>query len=112
MGIDLKIYPLEAANRIDLWAQEYEHLMFHRDSDIFSQIGGYELVKVAIEPTPIKYSCPDFLVKDAYGEPLTWILASEFSKIKLPHDISQKNKAIFEFLKTLPKQCMIILYWC
>lgn len=49
---------------------------------------------------------------DSYDDRLTYLQAGEFAKITLFDDTSIINKAIISFLITLPKDTMIILYWC
>jgi hypothetical protein len=130
MGIDLRI---SLVFQTSLSRDYYnDHLWFDRDYEIFEQIEGFNTIK-KIAITPPSLGCqsnlshiedikifvdkinrykPDFNISDAYSIPLTWTLASEFSQLRIPEDISKKNKAILEFLEALPPDYMVILYWC
>jgi hypothetical protein len=119
MGLDLRVYPnrnlvmMQSSIMPDgEFCEEFEHLIFHRDYELFSQIQGYnrsEPISKIVVPSlrlTTKYQC-----EDSYGNPLTFAHCEDFRKIILPADIAVKNKAIINYLVTL-KNWLAVLYWC
>jgi hypothetical protein len=49
---------------------------------------------------------------DRYGEPLTFTTSADLRGLRTPNDISPWNRAILAFLRSLPEDVRIVLYWC
>lgn len=49
--------------------------------------------------------------KDHYGDELRFALAGDLKNLKWPTKMSSTNKAIRAFLKALPEDTPVILYW-
>jgi len=49
---------------------------------------------------------------DRYGKPLTYTTSTDLRRLKLPEDLAPWNEAILAFLRTLPPDKRLILYWC
>ncbi len=48
---------------------------------------------------------------DAFGVELTFAYAQELKKLKLPDDVTTRNRAVKAFIDALPNETPIILYW-
>ena len=48
---------------------------------------------------------------DPYGDPLTFCYAHEFNEIKTDENIGPWNNAILIFLKSLPPNTPVVLWW-
>lgn len=135
MGLDLRIYPMESFPRTfpPMWERAYglsSNLYFMREYNLFKQIGGRRwfgqtcgdsVIHTESVPADVLIAFADFECRDdesmwktgdAYGEPLCWCYASEFSKIALRSDTDPYNAAILAFLKALPDKIRVLLYWC
>lgn len=124
MGLDLAVCPVKYADHLEWWLG-FERLSFHRDYDLFEQIDSNgrqepdEPIEKVCNPQPLPEGVEfewygDEGVRketqDPYGSDLTFVRAFEFHKV----DVSKShpwNKCIIDFLKSLPAQTPIVLWW-
>jgi len=117
MGLDLAFgidpWKVKRKKKIDTWFLAYDRLGLRQDYSLFAAI------KEQCKPKPIPEDMGILWYEngglkettvDAYGKPLTYLTAGELGKVILPNT-SDWNKAIFDFIKTLPPETMIILWW-
>lgn len=113
MSLHLTLLPVGGIN--ELITSIHNFLNCERDNHLFDQI-----MKIVSSPVP-----PDFkgfhstdeadyvygnITKDAYGEELTYVNVKDLTNLK-PNSESQTNKAIWAYLKQLPPEGKIALYW-
>lgn len=124
MGLDLAICPIKWQS--SGWWLGFDRLGFERDYGLFEQImnrgrqNPEDNIQQVCRPKEIAddvkfdwYGDEGIEKKtthDPYGDPLTFCYASEFHKINTDH-CGDWNKAVIEFLKTLPIQTPIVLWW-
>lgn len=118
MGLDLT-FCIIPENR-DWWLG-YDRLGTERDYALYSQISeiGRGGSRPVMRPRPVPPEA-DFMwygdeglqekLEDPYGEPLTYVLALDFHKINLER-VNDRNRPVIEFIKMLPPQTRIVLYW-
>jgi len=120
MSLDLKIIPVEA-KRWELqsgFGLQYERdsLMFVGDYRIFEQI--QETVPTHPLPEGVKLEVYseggiEHRRNDSYGDELTFVLAGDLKKIQWPTtELQPWNRAIKAFIKALPNDTCVILFWC
>lgn len=116
MGVDLRLLPFDS-DQGD-WA--YSHTMFEvgRDYDLHDKIRGLPQMPVPGDFTTFSGRRPDYdevcygqTQTTPYGEPVLYALASHLTAIKLPPDASARLKAAWAYLKCLPPQTKVALYW-
>lgn len=113
MGLDLTLLPFDS--------ERFSHtvLTCERSIDLFEEIGKLQAVRV-----PTEFNT--FVAQDdehgdhygntqdtPYGEPLTFVLVEQllpFSKYEEVTD-NFKNRAIWAYLKQLPRDTKVALYW-
>ena len=113
MSLHLTLLPIGGIN--ELITSIHNFLACERDNYLFERI-----MQIVASPVP-----PDFkgfystencdyvygnVTKDAYDTELTYVLVKDLLKLK-PHPESQTNKAIWAYLKQLPPNGKIALYW-
>jgi len=121
MGLDLTLLPLRDPREVgEVSVLAYNRLSFDRDSELFGQItdidGSEPTIKpLAIPPqmwvTTYEDEGLDRTRTDKYGTELTFVYAKELKKLKLPEDVSARNRAIKAFVDALPNDTPIILWW-
>lgn len=100
----------------------YTRIALDRNYEIFGQIANIRGVKarVVCDPKPIpatvkfKWYSDEGLQErnyDAYGDPLKFVYAHELSKVNLDSDAGAWNKAAFAFVRALPPDTIIVLWW-
>lgn len=120
MGLDLAVCPIRHYE-LDWWLTT-ERLSFDRDYDLFSYIAncGRGSNQCICNPFPLperkrfEYYTDEGIkgmTKDDYGAPLTYVLAGEFRDIPLSFYFSIWNKAVLIFLKALPIEIPVVLWW-
>ena len=124
MGVTLMLYPLmqgpSALQETRILGMTVIEL--HQDYRILGQIGdvgdGTSDVVVKAQPLPPQFwfeylgeEAIERTREDRNGAPLTFVYAEELRKVKLPEDSSPWNKAVFAFIKALPRDTPIILMW-
>jgi len=119
MGLDLTVAPIQF-HTMDWWLAN-NRLSFDRNYALFSQIApiGRGDGKLVCKPKPLPEGkrldwyadegCKQ-VTEDPYGTPLTYVPAAEFRKVK-PKGTNDWNKAILAFLKTLPPDTPVVLWW-
>jgi len=48
---------------------------------------------------------------DPYGDNLTWLTANDFKDFIPPEDTSAWNRRVLTFIKSLPADFIIVLWW-
>ena len=111
MGIDLTIVPQNFPQLNDHLAYTRLGFMF-RDYDYFD-----ELQKISRPLNEVfRWYDDEGLTKrddDKYGDKLTFIMASDFLKVKKvgKRKLSDWDKAIFAFIKALEPSTKLVLFW-
>jgi hypothetical protein len=123
MGLDCKLFP-------NPWGPRFREihgnrmlattrLPLDRHYDLFSQLPGYTREGGDGGAAP----AVDFDVdvyedegirstrKDAYGTPLRCVTAGELAAVNT-EDTSAWNKAAFAFIRALPPETLVVVYWC
>ena len=124
MGLDLTVCPIKYGERDSFdWWLGHERLGFEREYDLFEQIESRgrqepdEPIEKVCNPQPIPPHIKfewygDEGIEDRkenpYGEPLTFVRAFEFLKVQAKNPW---NKCVVDFLKSLPPQTPIVLWW-
>lgn len=49
---------------------------------------------------------------DRYGQPLTYTTPADLRRLKVPADLTPWNAAILAFIRALPEDTRVILFWC
>jgi len=93
-------------------------LLFDRDGRLLAQLHR-EATPCLVRPLPaglkVRHHEDDGLKcddTDRYGKPLTYTTSTELRRLKAPEDLAPWNEAILAFLRTLPPEKRLILYWC
>ena len=125
MGIDLTVCPVKWDNTT--WWLLHERLGFNRNYELFAQMGmgGVEdedgnLLQSVFEDSPIPEGVRvewygdegiEIRTTNPYGEPLTFVRAKEFRKVKTDKTIGKWNLSIIKFLQGLPAETPVVLWW-
>jgi hypothetical protein len=127
MGLDLTLCPNPFSNLGIEWDGRflaYDRISLKRNYTIFAQIcpeinrdwNMREKQRCNPKPMPVPVAWYndegiETITEDAYGKPLTYVTAGELSKIKVPKDTSDWNKAVFALIRSLDPETQILLYW-
>lgn len=122
MGYDLTISPLRNSKELyDTEVLALNTLRFNPDYRLFEQIKEINENKPIIIPLPIPPQMKvgiyeeeglSYEQTDAYGDALTFVYAKELKRLKLPDDVSPRNRAIKPpFIHALPDDTPILLLW-
>jgi hypothetical protein len=122
MGLDLSVAPIKYASDDFKWWLSYTRLAFDRNYDLFGQITdcGRDTLPPILTPQPlpdnIKFDWYDdsglkTITEDAYGSPLTFVRAGEFTKLQLPKQSGEWNRAMIMFLCQIPPKTPVVLWW-
>ncbi len=113
MSLHLTLLPIVGIN--ELITSRTNFLTCERDNYLFEQID--QIISSPVPPDfKSFYSTEDCyyeygsLTKDGFDEELNYIFVKELLKLK-PLSESQTNKAIWAYLKQLPPEGKIALYW-
>ncbi len=129
MSISLTLYlyddPESISGSISIpWAQ----IEFPQDYRVFVQFRGHEDLDhrpadsgpIRPEPIPPAFWFEDrdeddrplLTREDSWGDPLTFVYAEQFKKLKFdPDEVAPQTKAIVTFLKNVPPDTPVLLYW-
>jgi hypothetical protein len=117
VGIDLKVMASYFRER----ATEFlptATVRFERDIGLFAQLTR-DAVPCLVRPLPqgMKVGCYDddglhFVDADRQGEPLTFATPADLRRLHVAHDIDGWNTAVLAFLRALPTESRVVLYWC
>ncbi len=112
MGLQLRLLPIEGIKEEIKGSGNF--LNCEKDKVLFEQI---EQINASTVPSDFQaYHDTEegfvygSLTKDAYGTELNYVFVKELLKFK-PNSESQTNKAIWAYLKQLPPEGKIALYW-
>lgn len=110
MGMDLKLYPIENPTVGDWFVRTVLNLW--RDDAVFELVRGVRCYPVGpllsvVIPGGAKWSRKE----DAYGKPLTYVLAGDLVAVKLPTDTAHWTRAAWNYLRLLPKDTPVVLGW-
>ena len=116
MGLDLTLYPIRYA---DLpWWLATESLGCERQAALFRRVEQVEsdpLPKVVGKPVSFKVYKDEGIVEaktDSYGTPLRVAKAGNLAKAALPAaEMYPWNRAAWAYLKVLPPDTPVVLYW-
>lgn len=121
MGIDLKLLPFDAESM----AVSFSHSVINvtRSRQLFEEIS-----KIPAHPVPDNFS--SFLgkpcdgdcgerhygktVEDPYGGRVSWLYAIELIQFDDHPHVKEdwRNRAVWAYLKALPAETKVALYWC
>ena len=111
MGLDLAVMPMRFKD-MDWWLCT-ERLSCDRQHELFESIQ-----MLPAKPIPAKKSVQVYdddgireVKTDPYGSPLTYLTAGEMSKARLPKGLTDWNKGIMAFVKSIPSDTPVILWW-
>lgn len=112
MGLDLTL--IFQTNPNSKCFHSTDKLSFTRNYDLFDKI---QKIKAEPIPTEIIFYYGDAKTKiDSYGDALKYIKAGDLAKVEYIDEpwndfFLAYNKAILEFVRALPPETMIVLYW-
>ena len=112
MGVDLALVPKNDPP-IGVWFLAYERIDLDRQNSLFAAV---RKVKQHDLPSTTRFewysdSGLEVRTTDQYNEPLKYIFAGDLAAVKLPKDTTQKNKAVWAFLRGLDPATPIVLWW-
>ncbi len=128
MGLDLKFLPLKGRELMERMIIAATVLDVPDDYSIFGQIANVTgesmdadsgldvVVRPLILPPKTKVWIPEHeqrlkTRKDAYGTDLTYAFAEQLREIRPKENITPRGKAALAYIKALPKDVPVILYW-
>ncbi len=110
MGLDLTL----VFHRLDILPDilAYDRLALWRSQDLFR-----EIKDIPSQPLEMRFTWyeDDGLVErttDPYGAPLRWCWASDLAKLEITQDMHPWNAAVLAFVRALPPELKIVLWWC
>ncbi len=120
--------PLERESQLDdKFIRTFDRLTIETDYEIFAQIadkGKPKMPKIEIAEIVRTKQIPKGSYASIYTDtglrevsenphhtPISYTNSREIRKINLPEDISARNKAAIIYLRQLPKDTPLILYW-
>ena len=116
MGIDLRLLPFDC----DQGALVYSHTILDLGRNCELQ---REIRKLPALPVPDNFRsfvgrepeyngiCYGVTNKTPYGDPLQFVLAGNLCAVDLPKEAGHIEQAIWAYLKCLPHQTKVALYW-
>lgn len=112
MGIDLRLIVVRDRDRT--WWLERNTLDLDRDYSLQQRIKDAETPKPIPNGTTLSIYGDKGLydaTNDPYGDALTWIEAQAFGSISIVTEYSHWNSAVVTFLKMLPPNTAVVLWW-
>lgn len=124
MGLDLALIPIQYHTNLRLWYGG-TRIQCDRDYDVFAQIPGCHYRGPEYARKPVARSRQLGAVElstwtgdegwahveeDPYGTPLEYILAGHLAKVNVDK-ASPWNQACFAFIRALPKDTPVVLWW-
>jgi hypothetical protein len=112
MGLDLKFFPIENPDFGGNWYVRTV-LELRRDYRVFDLVRSVKchlvgpLKKVFV---PGDRECPA-CTEDAYGSPLTFAMAGDLASVNLPDDAAYWTQAAWAYLRSLPMDTVVVLWW-
>lgn len=124
MGLNLKLLPSYEIKvgeefSVDVLTMERDDKLFQLISDI-ENLKGIQVTEGGInsyvgldEDGPWEEYCYSKTELTAYGGPMKSLLASELQELFTTYQTNiYRNKAVFAYIKELPKELPVYLYWC
>lgn len=111
MGIDLVLIPQRQP--FGSWAGD-DRLMLRRNEDLFEAIRAVpsRLVTGSAHFTPATHKGREVDCTDCYGQPLRYVFADDLAKIQEPEVLDGYTRACLAFVRALPDETPIVLWWC
>lgn len=103
MGLDLEII-IDKAEGVT--GKIFSSLPFDRNEEFFDKV---KELKARVLDVNLKIDGV-YVTEDLYGNPLTWVTASELVGIEYDHQY-EYNRAIIAFLRVINPATRVILYW-
>jgi hypothetical protein len=125
VGLDLTLLPKRHPS-INDWILCHDRLSLDSDYDLFARLGHPRFEgegrRVTPHPTPPEWTKIqvygddgiEVMTTDAYGNPLTFLYAREFFDTGAwpwMTESSDWNVAVREFVRALPRETPVILWW-
>lgn len=109
MGIDLTVLPNRFYDQPG-FGDGYNRLEFWREAKLFDRIRELKSFPLESDRRFAYYSDDgiEHTLTDAYGSPLQYVEAWEFINV---HSDNKWNNAVIQFLRSLPLQMPVVLYW-
>jgi len=112
MGLDLDLHPVR-------WSElENAGWLLHNRISLERNYHLFDAIKSLTSPQPAPDSClPAFWYSDeglretytdAYGDPLTYLLPKDFERLESEYPY---NQAVIDFMRNLPPDMPIVLWW-
>ena len=122
MGMDLTVAPIRHYENNNWWLA-HTRIDFERNYEIFAQISGEhgrDKSAQVLQPIPLPptvkfdwYEDSGLLtrIEDSYGGKLTYVVANDFHTVYIPANTGIWNRRLIEFLRGLPAQMPVVLWW-
>ena len=111
MGVDLRLHPMKY-HTMDWWLGT-ESFSLDRDYELQFQVKrcASKLIPSTKRVQLYKDHGVSNTTEDAYGELLRYAEAGELAKCSLSKNASPWNRAAWEFIRNLPPETPVILWW-
>jgi hypothetical protein len=114
MGVDLTLLPIRYDHQT--WWLAYDRIRFTGNYELHRRIRDVESCAMSspVAPKVLQWYGDNGIedaTTDRYGDPLRVVFAADLSKIELPDDITGWTRATFEFVKSLPGDTKLVLWW-
>ncbi len=92
-------------------------LRFERDHRLFAQLSAdatpplVRLLPPGLQAGVYRDAGLTFTATDGYGKPLTFATPGDMRALRLPGDLTPWNCAVLAFLRALPPDNRLILFW-
>lgn len=114
MGLDLTLVP-NRYPQIGGWFLAYDRISLDRQYALFDAIRDQVDTFPLEDDTRFQWYGDEGLEdvrEDPYGSPLRWCFAKDLSKIRLSvEDLSAWNRGVVAFVRSLPPDTKIVLWW-
>jgi len=123
MGLDLKLIPVDCDSVKQAWGHTL--LTLDRDRGLWEAIKRVPSMEFRRDFNCYVADIPDGkwggesgygnVTEDALGEPLSFVYADELGRVvdlEIMGEKSPHNVPAFAYIKALPKNTKVILYWC
>ena len=112
MGVDLRLIIVHDKNR--RWWLANNTLGLDRDYTLQAYIKNAERPKPLPDSVTLTVYGDDGVYdakEDPYGDSLTWIESKSFGAVPIVTEFSSWNSAVITFLKMLPRDTAVVLWW-
>lgn len=123
MGLDLTLIVNRFGDKFTDMFVATDRLSLYRDYSLFAQLSPdieAEEGDCVCDPLPVpkdwsvEWHDDDGLRRittDAYGSPLTYLTARDFEPVEFGAKAYPWNVAVVDFVKSLPGETQVVLYW-